>query len=101
MACASADESFVAIEDRVSGPPPPAGKLARQSRASVEQKLRIKSFTSEDLHLCLFDDIAHKTASIPQSGSLLFSRASGGAYPQSLISAHRSPPAETPTAPRI
>src|SRR6266705_620195 len=87
-----ADELFVAFEDGVSGPPAPACKLAMPSSASVEQKLRIKSFTSEDLHLCLFNDIAHETASIPKSGRLLFSRAIEGAHPQAIFSARRQQP---------
>src|SRR6266566_7029065 len=99
----SAADSLVAFGGGVSTskPPPPACKLAVQSSASVEQKLRITSFTSEDLHLYFFNDVSHKTASIPQSGRLLFSRAIEGAHPQALFPARRWQPGKTPTAPGI
>src|SRR5438552_3736435 len=99
----SAADSLVAFGGGVSAskPPPPACKPAMQSSVSAEQKLRIKSFTSEDLHLRLFNDVSHKTASIPQSGRLLFSRAIEGAHPQALFPARRWQPGKTPTAPGI
>src|SRR5439155_19754439 len=99
--CAPADQPLVPFEVGVSGSPLPACKPAMQSSASVEQKLRINRFTLEDLHLCLFNDVAHKAASIPQTGRLLFSRAIEGAHPQALFPARRRQPGKTPTAPGI
>src|SRR6266704_225930 len=100
-ACASAHQLLVAFEDGVSGPLPPACKLAMQSSASVEQRLRITSFASEDLHLYFFNDVSHKTASSPQTGRLLFSHATEGAHPLAMFSTRRWHPGKTPTAPGI
>src|SRR6266404_7166006 len=73
--CTSAGELLVALEGGLPASPAAACQLAIKSSASVEQRWRIRSFTSEDLHLWLFNDVAHKAASIPQSSRLLFSRA--------------------------
>ena len=80
--CASVEESLVAFDGGVSAARPPAvaWKPIMQSRASVEQKWGIKDFMSGDLHLCLFNDVAHEAAAIPQTRRLVFARAIEGAH---------------------